>query len=143
MRIPILIALLISVLFGANATLSSGPAMAAETEVQTAIPATSVQIWRAIDGHIADLHGLIAKNALKTVHQHAFAVRDLVRALPTHSPPLSVAALANVSAQVKFVDTLATRLDASGDANDKPGTAANLTKLENVLKTIRAQYDSH
>ena len=143
MKLSIPNALLISALFGTNATFSSGPAMAAETEVQTAIPATSAQIWRAIDGHIAELKGLIAKNTLKTVHQHAYAVRDLVRALPTHSSGLSAGALSNVSAQVKFVDTLATRLDASGDANDKSGTAANLTKLENVLKTIRAQYGTH
>ena len=115
----------------------------AETEVQTTIPATSTEIWRAIDGHIAELKGLIAKNTLKTVHQHAYAVRDLVRALPTHSPALSAAARSNVSAQVKFVDTLAVRLDASGDANDKTGTAANLAKLENVLKTIRMQYGLH
>ena len=143
MKLPILNALLIGALFGAIATFSSGPSMATETEVQTPIPATSAQIWRAIDGHIADLKGLIAKNTLKSVHQHAYAVRDLVRALPTHSSGLSASALATVSAQVKFVDTLATRLDASGDANDKSGTAANLTKLEKVLKTIRAQYGSH
>ena len=143
MKLPIVSALLLSALLGATAMTASCPVIAAETEAHTAIPATSAEIWRAIDGHITDLTGLIAKNTLKTVHQHAYAVRDLVRALPTHSSGLSAAALAAVRAQVKFVDTLAARLDASGDANDKPGTAANLAKLENVLKTIRAQYGSH
>ncbi len=140
MRYPIRKALLIASLLGTAATLSFGPASAAETEVQTTIPGTSTEIWQAIDGHIAELKGLIAKDALKTVHQHAYAVRDLVRALPTHSPGLSITALATVSAQVKFVDTLAARLDASGDANDKTSTAANLAKLENILKTIRGEY---
>jgi hypothetical protein len=143
MKLPILNALLTAALLGAATTYSSDLASAAEAETHTAIPNTPAEIWRAIDGHIAELKGLIAKGTLTTVHQHAFAVRDLVRALPTHSPSLSVAALANVSAEVKFVDTLAARLDESGDANDKAGTAANLAKLENILKAIRSQYGSH
>ncbi|MBI3676999.1 MAG: transporter [Proteobacteria bacterium] len=143
MKSPILNALLAAALLGTTATFSAGVAVAAEAEASTAIPGTSAEIWKAIDGNVAELKGLIAKNTLQTVHQHAYAIRDLVRALPSHSPGLSAAALANVSAQVKFVDTLAVRLDASGDANDKAGTEANLAKLENILKTIRAQYGSH
>lgn len=136
-------ALLAVTVFVAPASLSTNLVSAAETEVQTAIPATSAEIWKAINGHIAELHGLIAKGTLATVHQHAYAVRDLVRALPTHSQGLSATALSTVSAQVKFVDTLAVRLDASGDANDKPGTDSNLAKLENILKSMRSQYASH
>lgn len=136
-------ALLVATVFIVPASLSSNLASAAETEVQTVIPGTSAEIWKAIDGHIAELRGLIAKGTLSTVHQHAYAVRDLVRALPIHSQGLSAAALATVSAQVKFVDILAVRLDASGDANDKAGTAANLAKLENILKSIRSQYAAH
>ena len=137
MTFPMLKPLLLSAVLCATGALSTGLVMAAETEVQTTIPATSTEIWRAIDGHIAELEGLIAKHTLKTVHQHAYAVRDLVRALPTHSPGLSAAALSSVSAQVKFVDTLATRLDASGDANDKTGTAANLAKLVAVMRDVQ------
>lgn len=114
------------------------PAIAAEQA--TTIPATSAEIWKAIDMHVAELHADINKGALKTVHEHAFAIRDLVRALPTRSPQLTADALAKVKAQVPFVDTLATRLDQTGDANDKPGTDANTTKLEKVLKDIRANY---
>ena len=140
MKTSIRTVLLVAILFGVPVSLSSKLASAAETEVRTVIPGTSAEIWHAIDGHIAELHGLIAKGTLSTVHQHAYAVRDLVRALPTHSQGLAATALAAVSAQVKFVDTLAVRLDASGDANDKPGTGANLAKLENILKSIRSQY---
>jgi hypothetical protein len=143
MKFPTLNVLLVAVIFGAAATLSSGLASAAENEIQTTIPGTSAEIWRAIDSHVAELKGLIAKSALKTVHQHAYAVRDLVRALPAHSPGLSPTALASVNSQVKFVDILATRLDASGDADDKSATAANLIKFENILKTIRDQYAPH
>lgn len=142
MKSPPLSALLIMALLGSTTTFASDLARAAEVETQTAIPGTSVEIWRAIDGHIAQVKGLITKGTLKTVHQHAYAVRDLVRALPTHSPSLSAAAVAHVSAQVKFVDTLAERLDATGDANDKSGTAANLAKLEKILNALKAQYGS-
>lgn len=136
-------ALLISALLGAPSLAVLDPASAAETEAATPIPATSAAIWVSIDMHIAELKSLLAKNTLASVHQHAFAIRDLVRALPTHSAGLSPAALAAVGGQVKFVDTLATRLDASGDANDKAGTSANLAKLETILNSIRSQYGSH
>jgi hypothetical protein len=53
---------------------------------------------------------------------------------------LSAEALAKVTSQAKFVDTLAERLDQTGDANDKAGTEDNLAKLETVLKNIRANY---
>lgn len=118
---------------------ASVPAFA-ETEAATVIPTTSGAIWTAIDGHLKELHSAIHQGKLNTVHHHAFAVRDLVRALPSHSANLSPAALAKVKGQVKFVDTLAARLDESGDAGDKAATEDNAHKLEAVLKTIRGQY---
>lgn len=114
--------------------------VAAETEAHMAIPGTSAGIWAAVDAHMKELHAAITQGKLNTVHQHAFAVRDLIRALPSHSSNLSASALATVAAQVKFVDTLAERLDQSGDANDKAGTEDNTRKLEAIMKTLRAQY---
>ena len=135
---PILVAVLMTL---APAFAAAIPAAAAEEkEAAVTIPATAAEIWQAIDMHVKELHADIDKGALKNVHAHAFAVRDLVRGLPTHSPGLSVDANAKVKDQVTFVDTLAGRLDKTGDANDKPGTVSNLTKLEGVLKTIRANY---
>ena len=132
-----------SIAFAAGlGALGSAPtlAVAAETETHMAIPGTSAGIWAAIDTHMKELHAAITQGKLNTVHQHAFAVRDLVRALPSHSASLSASALATVATQGKFVDTLAERLDQSGDANDKAGTEDNTRKLENVLKALRAQY---
>lgn len=126
-------ALAVAPLLGAN-----GLVVAAEQA--TTIPGTSAEIWKAIDMHMKELHAEIDKGALSKVHEHAFAVRDLVRALPTHSPELSVEALAKVKAGIKFVDTLAERLDQTGDANDKSGTVANTKKLEKRLASIRANY---
>jgi len=113
---------------------------AAATEMPMTIPSTSAGIWQAINVHVKELHAAIALGKLNTVHQHAFAVRDLVRALPAHSANLSASALATVKSQTKYVDTLADRLDHSGDANDKAGTVDNARKLDAVLKALRAQY---
>ena len=140
-RVPSM--LLLAALLSGTTAASIGLAKSAEVEIQTAIPGTSTEIWRAIDGQIVELKSLVANNTLSSVHQHAYAVRDLVRALPSHSQGLSAAALANVGAHVKFVDTLAARLDASGDAKDKSSTAANLAKLENIVIAIKAQYGIH
>jgi hypothetical protein len=120
-------------------TLTVRAAGAAES---TPIPATSAEIWRAIDSHLQELHAAVAKGKLTTVHVDAFAVRDLTRGLSTHSQDLPETALAKVKEQSKFVDTLAARLDQTGDANDKASTESNLSKLEGVLKTIRDQYPS-
>lgn len=104
------------------------------------VPTNAVGIWKAIDGHVKELEELVATGNLKQVHEHAFAIRDLVRALPEHSAALAAEARTRVSANVKFVDTLAARLDESGDANDKTATASNLKKLEDVLARIRVEY---
>lgn len=117
-------------------TIAAAPA----AEQAATIPATAAEIWQAIDMHMKALHADIDKGALNKVHEHAFAVRDLVRGLPARSPDLSVEALAKVTAGVKFVDTLAERLDQTGDANDKAGTVANTEKLEKQLASIRANY---
>lgn len=132
---PLLAAALIGFSFVAVA---APPAMA--TEAATVIPATSAEIWKAIDMHLGELRADVKKGVLKNAHKHAFAIRDLVRGLPTHSPELSPDALAKVTPQVKFVDTLAERLDQTGDANDQAGTEGNLAKLETVLKNIRTNY---
>lgn len=128
------------VLLGSSVLFTGAAVAAEETEAKTVIPATAEGIWQAIDKHVQELHGAIATSKLDGVHVHAYAVRDLVRALPTHSPGLAADALTKVKQQSKFVDTLAERLDQTGDANDKPGTQANLQKLEGVLKLLRAPY---
>ena len=116
-------------------------ALAAESaEAKTAIPATSEAIWQSIDKETEQLATLIQSNKLEEVHQRAFAIRDLVAALPSRSASLGADKVAAVKANGKFVAALAERLDAAGDAKDKAGTAANFEKLKGVLKTIRSSY---
>lgn len=102
------------------------------------IPATSEAIWRSIDKETAILDTLIRTGKLEELHHHAFAIRDLVAALPSRSGALPAEKIAQIKASSKYVATLAERLDATGDAKDKVAAASNLLKLKGVLKTIRA-----
>ena len=104
---------------------------------QLQIPATSAAIWQAIDKETAQLASLIQTGKLEQVHHHAFAIRDLVAALPAHSGALPAAKLAQLKTSSKFVATLAERLDASGDAKDQAGTESNFKKLKGVLAGLK------
>ena len=100
------------------------------------IPDTADGIWQAIDQQSAALKASIQSGSLKDVHHMAFAIRDLVAALPAHSPTLPAEDQSKLQGEVKFVATLADRLDATGDANDKAGAQANYDKLVTVLNGI-------
>lgn len=113
---------------------------AEKPDAATPIPATSEAIWQSIDKETAGLAAVIQSGKLDEAHHHAFAIRDLVAALPTRSGNMPAEKLAQVEANSKFVTTLAARLDAAGDAQDKAATEANFRKLKDVLKTIRANY---
>jgi hypothetical protein len=110
---------------------------AAETEAApVVIPDSADAIWEAIDKHSAELKSTIESGSLGEVHHHAFAIRDLVAALPAHSPTLPAADQAKLEGEVKFVTTLASRLDETGDAGDKAGSQENYDKLVAVLNGI-------
>ena len=130
----------LGVLMTSSVIFSAPVAVAAKAEEKVSIPATSEAIWQSIDKEIEQLAALIQNGKLEEVHHHAFAVRDLVAALPARSASLGADKMAQVKANTKFVDTLAERLDATGDAKDKAGTESNFQKLKTVLKTIRANY---
>lgn len=110
---------------------------AAEPEAAPiAIPATADAIWQEIDKHSAELKATIDSGSLTEVHHHAFAIRDLVAALPTHSPTLPAEEQTKLQGEVKFVSTLADRLDESGDGNDKAATQSSYDQLVKVLSGI-------
>lgn len=123
-----------SLLFNPNAH------AAEKAGAQVKIPATSVAIWQSIDQETEQLAALIQTGKFENVHHHAFAIRDLVAALPAHSASFPADKLAQVKTNSKFVATLAERLDATGDAGDKAGTESNFRKLKALLKTIQADY---
>ena len=126
--------------------LAGGPARARDGQARSAaeqaaaVPENAPEILQAIDAKSAQLQHAIQTGALGQVHHLAYAIRDLAAALPSHSPNLAADKLAAVKGEVKFVATLAERLDASGDAHDKETTQANYEKLAKVIATIRSNY---
>ena len=121
----------------AAAPAAAEPATVTEAESPPmAIPGTADGIWEAIDQHSAELKATIASGSLGEVHLHAFAIRDLVAALPSHSPVLPADDQAKLQGEIKFVNTLADRLDKSGDAGDKAASQANYDQLVTVLSAI-------
>ena len=106
----------------------------------TAIPSTAAAIWQSVDKETEETAKAIQTGALKELHHHAFAIRDLVAALPDRSGTLPAAKLEKVKADGKFIATLAGRLDAAGDSNNKAASVSNFEKLKEVLKSIRSNY---
>jgi len=116
------------------------PVFAGEKESTVTIPNTTAAIWQSIDSQANEVATLIQAGTLKDLHRHAFAIRDLVAGLLAHSATLPADKLAKVKSDGKFVATLATRLDAAGDSNDKTGAESNFDKLKNVLSSLRSNY---
>ncbi len=115
---------------------------AAEMNEKVVIPATLEGLWQAIDAKSLELKKTIDSGSLDQVHHEAFAIRDLVAGLPAKSGALPAENLAKVKSSIKFVATLAERLDATGDAKDAPGTKQNFEKLTSVLASLRGNYSS-
>lgn len=109
---------------------------------KVAIPSTIPAIWKAIDEHSASINQALKENQLTSIHEHAFAIRDLVKALPALSKDLSYDQKKIVQDNLGYVEQLATRLDKTGDANDKEGTQANWDKLEKILTQLRELYQT-
>lgn len=109
---------------------------------KVAIPSTIPAIWKAINEHSASINLALKENQLTSIHEHAFAIRDLVNALPALSKDLSDEQKKTLQNNLSFVTQLATRLDKTGDANDKEGTQANWDKLQKILTQIRAFYQT-
>ena len=112
-----------------------------EESAQIKIPDTVAGVWTAVDEHTVAIDKLIASNQLTTIHSHAFAIRDLIKALPGLSSNLSFEQVAVVKRDSGYVDQLAVRLDKTGDANDKDGTVISFNKLQKILKQIRTNYE--
>ncbi|HCC3243571.1 TPA: transporter [Legionella pneumophila] len=113
------------------------------TEESTeSIPKTIPAIWEAVDKHAASINQVLSGDDLTSIHQHAFAIRDLVNALPALSKDLSEEQKKTLQQNLSYVSQLATRLDKTGDANDKKGTETNWQKLQKVLAQLRTLYPS-
>ncbi|MDQ6631053.1 MAG: hypothetical protein M3Y82_04755 [Verrucomicrobiota bacterium] len=97
------------------------------------IPDTVDGILKEIHEHHQKLDDTVTAKKLNDVHHHAFAIRDLAKALPAKAHPDHKKMVENA---VKKVSQLAADLDKSGDAGDQAKTEANLKKMDAALKTL-------
>ncbi|MEO6035745.1 MAG: hypothetical protein ABIQ35_10860 [Verrucomicrobiota bacterium] len=100
---------------------------------KTKIPDTVEGILKEIHKNKQELRDTVKAKKLEDVHHHAFALRDLAKALPAKSHPDHKKMVENA---VKKVSQLAEDLDKSGDAGDQAKTEANLKKMDAALKTL-------
>lgn len=119
---------------GTSSTGSSGAA--ASTASFTGATAT----WNKVTAANAALDKVVKSKNLKTVHEAAFKVRDIVKTLPAQSQALSADKQKTLASQVKNVEQIAGMLDETGDANNLKGTQENQASLNDALDIIKGLY---
>lgn len=97
------------------------------------VPETVDGIVKEIHKHQKELADTVKAKKLDDVHHHAFAIRDLAKALPAKTNSDHKKMVENA---VKKVSQLAEALDKSGDAGDQEKTESNLKKMDAALKTL-------
>ncbi len=101
----------------------------------TKVPATVELIWKKIHKQQGKLASVVAKKDLGEAHDHAFAIRDLVKALPAKVP---AASKASAEAGSKEITKLAADIDKSGAARAQKATEANVKKMDVAIAALRA-----
>ena len=101
----------------------------------TKIPATVELIWKEIQKQQGKLASVVAKKDLGEGHDHAFAIRDLVKALPAK---VSAENKAKAEAGAKEITKLAADIDKSGAAGAQKATEANVKKMDAAIAALQA-----
>ena len=102
-----------------------------------AIPATAGEILTAVDTLLADLDKTIAAKALDKVHVTAFAIRDLLLALPEKTGAMPAEGKKALGASLGKIKQQAGLLDKYGDAGDLAQTTAVFAKFKEEVAKIK------
>ncbi len=105
----------------------------------TKIPATVPEIWKEIHKQQAELISTVAKKDLGEAHDHAFAIRDLVKALPAK---VTAEFKAKADAGAKEITMLAAAIDKSGAAGAQKATEANVKKMGEAILALQTKLQS-
>ncbi len=100
----------------------------------TKIPATVEEIWKEIQKQQGKLAKVVAAKDLGEAHDHAFAIRDLVKALPGKSSAENKPKAEDAS---KTITKLAADIDKSGAAGAQKSTEANVKKLDAAIAALK------
>ena len=101
----------------------------------TKIPATLEGIWKEIHKQQGRLVKVVAEKDLGEAHDHAFAIRDLVKTLPAK---VSAENKAAAVAGAKEITKLAADIDKSGAAKAQKATEANVKKMDAAIAALQA-----
>ena len=101
----------------------------------TKIPATVEEIWKEIQKQQGKLTSVVAKKDLGEAHDHAFAIRDLVKALPAKIPAESKT---KTEEAAKEIAKIAADIDKSGAAGAQKATEANVKKMDTAIAALQA-----
>jgi len=102
----------------------------------TKIPATVEEIWKAIHKQQGKLTSVVAKKDLGEAHDHAFAIRDLVKALPAKVP---AERKAQAEEGAKEITKIAADIDKSGAAGAQKATETNVKKMGEAIVALQAK----
>ncbi len=104
------------------------------------MPGDVSDIWKEIKSHEEHLSQVIETNQLGQVHEAAFMIRDLSKALYEKSksvPPVNGDELKTL---VDEIAKIADLLDQYGDAGDKVNTQEQFAKLQETLRAIEKHF---
>lgn len=107
------------------------------------IPDTAAGILKAVDEHVKELDEVVVGGKLDQVHELAFAVRDMLAALPgkLHELPKDVSTTLNTS--LGKIRQQAELLDKYGDSGNAAQTKAVLGKFKAEIDSIKKQTAGH
>lgn len=97
-------------------------------------------VWQKVQSKLGQLDKVVEEKKLESVHEAAFAIRDLVKTLPPKSKALPAEGQKKLATGVKTVGQLAKLLDKYGDANDLAKTQEQQKKMHTVLAAIEGLY---
>lgn len=99
-------------------------------------------VWHKIVKIKKELNEVVKSGNLKTVHEFAFAIRDLSKELlkRTTDKDLSEKQMSNVKNAVQRIAEVATALDEYGDARDQANTVKELKRFNSLIDFIETQY---
>jgi hypothetical protein len=101
----------------------------------TKIPATAEDIWKEITKQQGKLASVVAKKDLGEAHDHAFAIRDLVKALPAKVPSENKT---KAEDGAKEITKIAADIDKSSAAKAQKATEANVKTMDAAIAKLQA-----
>lgn len=105
----------------------------------TEIPDTADGIWKLLGEQQTKLAAVVARNDLGEAHDHGYAIRDLVRALPGK---VSAESKAKAEAAAVEVAKLATAIDKSSAAGAQKATQTNVDKMVAAVTALKAELQA-